>query len=367
MFTTTIRKPPSCLRIRSFARRPRRQRLAKAIVEPRREGTASPTRVGHRPTLAKDTSMRIHQAVVSHHIARRVVASARRTRRHQEPTGTVYGRRFRNRKATSSRASASPSASDGPPPPAPPRGFMEFAKFLRAVPDRFPLLERDFTIQAARHPNLAAAYPTLDALVRDLRPSKKGGLPDRTTLIASIVKAHQASPHPVWSTVLLRVFSPILWKVRVRLMGGDEDTRDEILLEETQHALLTMRTTDPARISMYFRQRLRRRVFRALAEVTRWENVGFGSDPEDVAHPATVHPPRLLGHWLRAASPEQRELVATFVDDGGLHPLVRRMAKTPEEHAVVHSRLRKRRQRVVDSLREELGDASTRAKNFSEH
>jgi hypothetical protein len=245
---------------------------------------------------------------------------------------------------------------------------MEFAQFLRAVPKRFPLLERDFTIQVVHHPALAA-YPTLDALARDLRPSTKGGLPDRSTLITSIVKAHQAKSHPVWSTVLLRVFTPVIWKLRVRLIGGDEDTRDEILLEETQHALRSMRTTDPGRISMYFRQRLRRRVFRAIAEVTRWETMGFGSDAEDVADPTTVHPPRLLGHWLRAATAEQRELVATFVDDEGLHGLVCRTAKnaTPEEHAVVHGRLRKRRQRVVDSLRDQLGNASTRAKNFSEH
>jgi hypothetical protein len=245
---------------------------------------------------------------------------------------------------------------------------MEFAKFLRAVPDRFPLLEHDFVIQAAHHPDLAA-YPTLDALARDLRPSAKGGLLDRKSLIASIVKAHQTMPHPVWSTVLLRVFTRVIWKLRVQLMGGDEDTRDEILLEETQHTLLAMKTTDPVRIFMYFRQRLRRRVFHALAEVTRWENIGFGIDPEDVADPTTVHPPRLLGHWLRAATPEQRELVATFVDREGLHGLVRRTAKnaTPDEHALVHRRLRKRRERVVDSLREQLGSASTRAKSFSEH
>jgi len=310
----------------------------------------------------------VSHRIVSHRIARRAIASARRTRRHHEPTGTVFGRRFPDRKTTSSRASASPSASDVTPLPAPPRGFMEFAKFLRAVPNRFPLLEHDFVIQAAHHPDLAA-YPTLDALVRDVRPIAKGGLLDRKPLIASIVKAHQTKPHPVWSTVLLRVFTPILWKLRVQLMGGDEDTRDEILLEEMQHALLTIKTTDPSRIFMYFRQRLRRRVFHALAEVTQWETMGFGSDPEAVADPTTVHPPRLLGHWLRAATPDQRELVATFVDDEGLHGLVRRAVKnaTPAEHAVVHGRLRKRRERVVDSLRQQLGDASSRAKNFSEH
>ena len=310
--------------------------------------------------------MRITSTIVSHHAVRRVLSAGRRTRRQQAPTGIVFGRRFPDRKTTSSLASGSPSDSDVPPPPVPPRGFMEFAKFLRAVPNRFPLLERDFTLQVSHHPDLAA-YPTLDALVRALRPNAHGGLPDRKPLIASIVKAHQAKPHPVWSTVLLRVFSSVIWKLRIRLIGGDADTRDEILLEETQHALLKMKTTDPARIFMYFKQRLRRRVFRALAVVTGWENVGFGSDAEEVADPTTIHPPRLLGHWLRSAPREQQELVATFVDDGGLHGLVRRMARSAEEHDVVHARLRKRRERLVDSLREKLGDASTRAKNFSEH
>ena len=305
---------------------------------------------------------------VSHRIVRRVFASARRTRRPHAATGTVFGRRFPNRKATSSCASASPSASDVPPLPAPPRGFMEFAKFLRTVPNKFPRLEHDFVIQAALHPDLAA-YPTLNSLVRDLRPSAKGGSPNRKALIASIVKAHQTKPHPVWSTVLLRVFTPILWNLRCQLIGGDEDTRDEILLEETQHAILSMKTTDPDRIHMYFRQRLRRRVFRALAEISRWEVVGFGPDVEGAMDPTTVHPPRLPGHYLRAITPEQRELVATVVDAEGLQGLVRRTVKnaTPEEHAVVYGRLRKRRERVVDSIRQQLGDASSRAKNFSEH
>jgi hypothetical protein len=243
---------------------------------------------------------------------------------------------------------------------------MQFAKFLRAVPNRFPRLERDFALEVTHHPDLAA-YPTLASLVRDLRPTARGGLPDRKPLITAIVKAHQAKPHPVWSTVLLRVFSAVLWKLRLRLVGGDEDTRDGILLEETQHALLKMKTTDPPRIFMYFRQRLRRRVFRALAEVTDWESVGFGTDPEDEADPITVQPPRLVGHWLRTAPAEQRELVATLVDDGGLHALVRRTTTHPDEYDVVLARLRKRRERLVDGLRKKFGDASMRAKNFSEH
>jgi hypothetical protein len=310
-------------------------------------------------------------AFVSRPIARRARFSARQARRHQAATGIVFGRRFPDRKAASSLApavSTTAAASDEPPRPVPPRGFMQFARFLRSVPQQFPLLERDFTIQAAPHPNLAS-YPTLDALVRDLRPLKRGGLPDRRPLIASIVKAHQTKPHQVWSTVLLRVFTPILWKLRQRLIGGDEDTRDEILLEETQTALFKMRTCDPQRIFMYFRQALRRRVFRAMAEVTAWEGVGFGSNAEEEADPTTLHPPRLLGHWLRSAPTEHIDLVASLVDEGGLHGLVRREARndTREEHARVHDRLRKRRQRLVDSLRANVGDASTRAKNYSEH
>ena len=85
--------------------------------------------------------------------------------------------------------------------------------------------------------------------------------------------------------------------------------------------------------------------------------------------PTTTRPPRLLGYYLRAATPEQRELVGTFVDPEGLHGLVRRTVKnaTPGEYATVHSRIRKRRDRFVEFLREQIGDASTRARNFSEH
>ena len=190
---------------------------------------------------------------------------------------------------------------------------MHLRKLLSRVPAELALLNAAYEKEAPRHDPLAL-YPTLASLVDRLKPKGSPSTEERKALITCLIRVHQTAPHRVWSTVLLQVFAPLLRKIRKKLHGADGETRDEILLEEFQHALLGVRTDDPRRIVMYVRQALRRRTFKALNGVRAWEEVGFGTDADLEPDPRTLEEPQLLGVWLKGFGPrpEQAELLATF-------------------------------------------------------
>jgi hypothetical protein len=231
---------------------------------------------------------------------------------------------------------------------------MHLPKLLKSLPVELARLSSAYRTEA---PGDLEPYPTLPALLVGLERTGKGSTPERKALIAQLLRIHQARPHRVWSTVLLHAFTPLLKKLRKGLVGGDEDMLDEIVLEEVQHALLRVRTHDPTRIFMYFRQELRRRVFKALAKLATWEEVGIDAELEP--DPRTLEEPALLGVWLKGfgTRPEQVELLATLAEHGGLLALVRR--RYPGQPFTASSReyqaLHKKRQRLVAKLREQLG------------
>ena len=111
-----------------------------------------------------------------------------------------------------------------------------------------------------------------------------------------------------------------------RVLVAPSGLRDGILAEAFQEALGRVTTDAPLRIFMYVRQELRREVFKALEEITAWEEVGFGTDADLEPDPSTVYAPPLIGVWLEGYGtlPEQAELLATLVDRGGLKALVHR-------------------------------------------
>jgi hypothetical protein len=209
--------------------------------------------------------------------------------------------------------------------PVPRSSIMHLRQLLLSIPYDLARLSSAYLTEASLHEGLAH-YPTLSSLLTGLERAGGPSTAERKALIALIVRAHQTKPHRVWSTVLLQVFGPLLKKIRKKLQGGDDDTRDEILLEETQHALLRMRTRDSARIFMYFRQAVSRRVFKTLRKDTDWEELGFGIEADTEPDPKTLEGPQLLGVWLKGfgTRQEQVELLATLMEHGGLQELVER-------------------------------------------
>jgi hypothetical protein len=201
---------------------------------------------------------------------------------------------------------------------------MSLRDLLDCLPGELARLSSAYEVAARPHRSLRP-YPTLATLLERLQ--RKGNRPSkRKALIALLLRVHQTKPHHLWSTVLLHVFTAMIKKLRKQLVVGDDDTREGILVEAFQEALLRVPTDDSPRIFMYVSQALRRRAFKALAEVIAWEEVGFGTDSDLEPDPSTVYETPLIGVWLEGhgTRPEQAELLATLVDRGGLRAMVRR-------------------------------------------
>jgi hypothetical protein len=230
---------------------------------------------------------------------------------------------------------------------------MHLSKLLHLVPLELTRLHSAYQAAARPHPCLAP-YPTLPALLACLRRTRGPSTPTRKALVASLIRIHQTFPHPVWSTILIHVFTPPIKKLRKELRGSDQETRDEIIVVAFHEALVDVRTDDPQRIFMYVRQGLRRRVFKALQEVAAWEEVGFGTDADLVPDPNTLSDPPLIG--LRLKGHGAGELLATLVDRGGLQRLI--LKRYPDLDEAGQARafwcLHKRRQRLVGELRRQL-------------
>jgi hypothetical protein len=234
---------------------------------------------------------------------------------------------------------------------------MHLSKLLNTIPFELTRLHSAYEAAAPAHPCLAP-YPTLPALLACLRRTRGPSTPTRKALVASLVRIHQTFPHPVWSTILIHVFTPPIKKLRKELRGSDQETRDEIIVVAFHEGLVDVRTDDPQRIFMYVRQGLRRRVFKALEEVAAWEEVGFGVDADLVPDPTTLSEPPLIRSWLRCrgAGPQKMELLETLVDRGGLQRLI--LKRYPDLDEAGQARalwcLHKRRQRLVGELRRQL-------------
>jgi hypothetical protein len=234
---------------------------------------------------------------------------------------------------------------------------VSLRKLLDCLPRELARFSSAYEIAARAHRSLRP-YPTLARLLARLQRTGKRSSEKRKALITRLIRVHQTRPHHLWSTVLLHVFTPMIKKLRKKLVGGDDDTRDGILVEAFQDALLRVPTDDSPRIFMYFRQALRRTTFRALAAVMAWEEVGFGTDADLEPDPSTVYEPPLIGIWLEGhgTRPEQAELLATLVDRGGLRAMVRRRHHDLDAAGQTRAfrRLQQRRRRLVARLRDEL-------------
>ncbi len=234
---------------------------------------------------------------------------------------------------------------------------MGLPTLLKHLPTQISHLSSAYVVAARPHDALSP-YPTLKVLLDSLGPPGKRSTPERKALIALLVRVHQTQPHTVWSTLLLHVFTPMLKKLRKELHGGDQDTRDGILVEMLQESLRCVCPDDPPRIYLYVRQALRRRVFNAIKDVFAWQNVGFGTEADLEPDPVTENEPPLIGVWLKGhgTRPEQRELLATLVDHGGLQALVQRRHGDLDEAGRTRAywSLRKKRHRLTHALRRQL-------------
>jgi len=119
-----------------------------------------------------------------------------------------------------------------------------------------------------RQPALAAHVNAASALAM-LDDEAEGTYPGREALMKALIQEHRASGSPVWSTLLLGAFKPMLVRLRNRLVSdtvpGDE--LDQLVITSFLGTLTDIPLID--RLPMRLRQRTERQVF-AFLRKERW-------------------------------------------------------------------------------------------------
>jgi hypothetical protein len=230
-------------------------------------------------------------------------------------------------------------------------------KILRELPREFVRLEHSYRTRRGAHPAFAH-YPTLDSLVDVLTRYVPDTKTERLALIGVLIHLQRESGDRVWTTLLLRVFRPMLNKIREKLVGEAADELDAALIAAFLEALRAIDTKDPVWIPKHVRWRTRRIVFRALKAKADWDDVGFGVECETEPDPATEGDLLLVGVWLREehGDTESVELLRTLFEHGALGTLVMKRFDgcSLSEMRQAYRRLQRKRKRLIHRLRHRL-------------
>lgn len=194
---------------------------------------------------------------------------------------------------------------------------MSLPMLLRSLPAIVRRYESTFEQARPTEPALAP-HPTTAAVLGALSMDSPLPLSDRQELVRALVALHRSTRHPLWPTLLLHAFRPMLLSLRTRDRGSKEDRDSRILLAFLQALARTQLAGQPVFIA------LRRATERAAFQAVRAERVHV----ETLAFDTQLDPARQLH---RQPSPFQaclaREMATRlFVDPESRK---RRMAREP--------------------------------------
>lgn len=234
-----------------------------------------------------------------------------------------------------------------------------------------------FEAGRARQPALAA-HPHAPGVLAELAEDDQDNLSQRDALSLALLREHGASGAPLWSSMLIVAYAPMLKQLRHRLLAdrGVREDLDQIVLcafLATVDALARHPAEDC--IPVRLRQRTQRRVFDFLRRERR-EHHRYGEPAEEVL----VEPEPFVGQSSVVNSQEAADLsrllrggargwisqgsidvVATTVL--GQEPLRDYVARVgPADRAArerMYQRLKRKRSRAMQQLRELVGASPT--------
>jgi len=173
----------------------------------------------------------------------------------------------------------------------------------------------------------------------------------RSALIATLVRAQREQPHPLWQSLLLLAFEPLLRSIRGRLGGGDADDLDQEVIVAFLEAVMALH---PSSVGPYVVLALNRATKKAVFAGREPTVVHLDFDDElhgtRAAHDRFDH----LGEVLELSSPELRAAMLAVYEEGeSLREFVdRRYLDQPAAERVgTYDRLRRERDQVFASVR----------------
>ena len=237
---------------------------------------------------------------------------------------------------------------------------MALSEFLISLTAELARCERRYEARRFDHPAIAP-YSSMASLLEEARAKKVAGKwllsPEGMAIRSALVDLYQKTHDRLWTALVIRAYWAMLSGLAKRLVGGSDEERESLLLACFHDAIRRVDPhKDPLRLSMYVAQRTKRPLFRALKKEIAWDETGFGTDAELVAHPSSLSHPLMSSAWAgpRGLVEASREtLLETVGQRGALWVLVRQhYAGLPEkEQARIYRRLQQRRRRHVEGLR----------------
>ena len=223
-----------------------------------------------------------------------------------------------------------------------------------------------------RHRCLARHATVLSALAVMGEESPAGWV-EREALTRAFIAEHQATSLPFWASALLVAYYPMLSRLRHRIWGEalDRDDLDQLVVScflQVVAAFPLAEVTD--RTALRLRQRTERRVFKAVRHEQQLQreraDLGEAEEPsvtpfdEDQPEPTPESDPEetvamlidLAGQHLPGQNLDL--VVATILKRERLRHYVKRVNGDEQPHERVYQRLKRRRTRAVNRLRDLL-------------
>ncbi len=224
-----------------------------------------------------------------------------------------------------------------------------------------------YTDARARHAALAD-HETPAALLEALRASSRLSAIERDAILVALVTENQRAPQPVWQSLLLAAFEPMLVRLRGRLGSRNDEERDLELISAFLEAVRAIRVGPfmayVLRLATAARVFEPRRKEKHAPTMVPFEEETHPCNPFESAaeaHVAVADVVRIIeakgGHELLDA------MLATHGTDESLTDYVARVHadRTPTERASAYERLKIARRDMLADLRTRLAPSATHA------
>jgi len=218
-----------------------------------------------------------------------------------------------------------------------------------------------------------AVHEDVASVLRALADDKDDTYPEREALTRALVTEHLGTSHSLWGSALLVAYSPMLTRLRNRLVGGSlqGDELEQVVITSFLTALRDMSSHERTdRIAMRLRQRTERSVFAYLRK-ERGEGAAVVDDEElaltclelqsdrqsDTSERELFDLSLLLERAAREGLPPAGldVVAATVLKREQLREYVERVGPSDEtERERTYQRLKRQRSRTMKRLRELL-------------
>jgi hypothetical protein len=165
---------------------------------------------------------------------------------------------------------------------------MSLIDQLSTLRSNLPADPPAFEHARARRPALAP-FGSPREIVSALEAISPLPLRDRYAIVAAIVLEHQEAPRPIWASVLLVAFAPMLLDLRKRLGRDEDEDRDQNVLAAFLEAMKGIRVGTAAEFAT---AALQRRTWRGAISQRRADRVEDEHDAfDEESHTEVGHDP----------------------------------------------------------------------------